>query len=41
MYPDDVGEITFEAHNHLGIAVTTTQLSVEGIIYSYLKIKFN
>lgn len=31
VYPDDQGEITFEAHNPLGVAVTTTELSVEGI----------
>lgn len=32
VYPDDQGEITFEAHNPLGVAVTTTELSVEGIL---------
>lgn len=31
LYEDDTGEITFEAHNALGVAVTTTELSVEGI----------
>lgn len=31
VYEDDTGEITFEAHNALGVAVTTTELSVEGI----------
>lgn len=31
VYEDDTGEITFEAHNPLGVAVTTTELSVEGI----------
>lgn len=29
VYPDDTGEITFEAHNPLGVAITTTELSVE------------
>lgn len=33
VYPDDQGEITFEAHNPLGVAVTTTELSVEGISF--------
>lgn len=32
VYEDDTGEITFEAHNPLGVAVTTTELSVEGIL---------
>lgn len=31
IYPDDVGTISFEAHNSLGVAVTTTLFSVEGI----------
>lgn len=31
VYPDDTGSITFEAHNALGVAVTTTELSVKGI----------
>lgn len=30
VYPDDSGEITFEAYNSLGVAVTTTELRVEG-----------
>lgn len=30
VYPDDSGEITFEAHNPLGVASTTTELRVEG-----------
>lgn len=37
VYPDDTGEIIYEAHNPLGVAVTTTQLvveSVEGINWS-------
>lgn len=29
VFPDDIGEITFEAHNPLGVAVTTTHLLVE------------
>lgn len=32
VYPDDTGEIVFEAHNPLGVAITTTELSVEGEI---------
>ncbi|KRT83113.1 Immunoglobulin, partial [Oryctes borbonicus] len=35
VYPDDTGEIVYEAQNPLGVAVTTTELvveSVEGII---------
>ncbi|XP_011496105.1 PREDICTED: titin-like [Ceratosolen solmsi marchali] len=31
-YPDDSGEIVFEAHNSLGVATTTTYLSVGGIV---------
>lgn len=30
VYPDDAGEITFEAFNELGVITTTTWLSVEG-----------
>lgn len=30
IYPDDHGEIVYEAHNPLGVAVTTTEISVEG-----------
>ena len=30
-YPDDTGEIVFEAFNSLGVSTTTTYLSVEGI----------
>lgn len=30
VYPDDTGEIVYEAHNPLGVAITTTLLSVEG-----------
>ncbi|KAJ8952457.1 hypothetical protein NQ314_007533 [Rhamnusium bicolor] len=29
VYPDDSGEITFEAHNPLGVAVTSTELLIE------------
>lgn len=29
VYPDDSGEIVFEAHNPLGVAVTSTELVVE------------
>lgn len=36
VYPDDQGEITFEAHNPLGVAVTTTELSVEGILMKFI-----
>lgn len=30
VYPDDVGEVICEAHNELGVATTTTVLSVQG-----------
>lgn len=36
VYPDDTGNISFEAHNPLGVAVTTSELvveTVEGIKY--------
>lgn len=33
VYPDDSGEISFEAYNALGVAVTTTELTVEGNFY--------
>lgn len=33
VYPDDTGTISFEAYNPLGVAVTTTELSVEGISF--------
>lgn len=29
VYPDDTGDIVYEAHNPLGVAATTTQLVVE------------
>lgn len=29
VYPDDTGDIVYEAQNPLGVAVTTTQLLVE------------
>ena len=32
IYPDDTGVITFEAHNALGVAETTTELVVGGTI---------
>lgn len=32
-FPDDTGEITFEAHNPLGVSTTTAYLSVEGDIF--------
>lgn len=42
VYEDDTGEITFEAHNPLGVAVTTTELSVEGTISNNcMSIKFS
>lgn len=31
-YPDDTGEIVYEAHNPLGVCTTTTYLSVGGNI---------
>jgi hypothetical protein len=30
IYPDDTGEITFEAHNALGVAETTAEIVVGG-----------
>lgn len=30
VYPDDVGEVVCEAHNDLGVATTTTVLTVQG-----------
>lgn len=30
VYPDDTGDIVFEAHNPLGVAITQTELTVEG-----------
>lgn len=32
-FPDDTGEIVFEAHNPLGVSTTTAYLSVEGNIF--------
>lgn len=32
VYPDDYGTISFEAYNPLGIAVTTSEFAVEGIV---------
>ena len=37
-YPDDTGEIVFEAHNPLGVSTTTTYLSVEGKQFLKLRI---
>ncbi|XP_037947809.1 titin-like [Teleopsis dalmanni] len=34
VYPDDVGTISFEAYNPLGVAVTTALFAVEGIVGS-------
>lgn len=31
IYPDDTGEIVYEAQNPLGVAVTTTELVVESV----------
>lgn len=31
VYPDDTGDIVYEAHNSLGVAATTTQLVVETV----------
>lgn len=31
VYPDDIGEIVCEAYNDLGVATTTTVLTVQGI----------
>lgn len=31
VYPDDTGDIVFEAQNELGVAVTSTQLMVESV----------
>lgn len=39
VYPDDTGEIVFEAHNPLGVAVTVTELSVESKFCSRFIIK--
>lgn len=31
VYPDDTGEIVYEAHNPLGVAVTSAELVVESV----------
>lgn len=31
VYPDDTGDIVYEAYNPLGVAATTTQLVVETV----------
>lgn len=37
VYPDDTGEIVYEAYNPLGVAITTTLLSVdEGKLFIHL-----
>ena len=42
IYPDDVGTISFEAHNPLGVAVTTALLTVnEGINILHDKLWYN
>lgn len=33
VYPDDYGTISFEAYNPLGVAVTTAEFAVEGIVF--------
>jgi len=38
-FPDDTGEVTFEAHNPLGVSITTTYLSVEGNIFFFMDFK--
>jgi len=38
-FPDDTGEITFEAHNPLGVAITTTYLAVEGNSFFFMNAK--
>lgn len=40
VYPDDVGDIVFEAYNPLGVATTTTELSLEGIFSSFFPYAF-
>lgn len=37
VYPDDAGEISFEAYNSLGVAVTTTELRVEGTSLNFMR----
>jgi len=36
-FPDDTGEIVFEAYNPLGVSTTMTYLSVEGNIFKISK----
>lgn len=40
VYPDDVGVISFEAHNPLGVAVTTALFAVEGRTYAWHSILY-
>lgn len=35
VYPDDLGTISFEAYNPLGVAVTTALFAVEGTVMAY------
>lgn len=35
VYPDDLGTISFEAYNPLGVAVTTALFAVEGTVMVY------
>lgn len=37
VYPDDTGEIVYEAQNPLGVAVTSTELVVESVEGTYTK----
>lgn len=41
VYEDDTGDITFEAHNALGVAITTTELTVEGIFAFRVTLQLN
>jgi len=43
VYPDDLGTISFEAYNPLGVAVTTALFAVEGtnMVYSAYDAIFN
>lgn len=38
-YPDDTGEIVFEAHNPLGVSTTMTYLTVEGNVLFFIYFK--
>lgn len=41
VYPDDTGDIVYEAQNPLGVAVTTTQLLVESTEGKFSDTKLN